>query len=749
MDHTYKANAEPFSTYLATPLKRVAALLCALAALPVHAQDHAYVTTPNSGALVAFDSATLQLAGGTNVGINPSQSIVDYQRNRVYVANTGSDNISVIERPSNALLQTIAVGDQPGTIAITPAGDKLYVGIAGGQVQVVDISLGTVQTTISVGGSSGIAITPDGTRAYVTGGLIYVIDTSTNSVTQSFSPGQELGAEYIVIKPDGSKAYVTANALFGGVVAVVDLSTNTVNKWMSGNGLTGHIAIAPDGSRVYLGDVAHWVDTGYGAGFLPGRTVTVFDASNDSRIGVIDLGAAGNVWNLQNTAAGLAVAADRSAVFVAVPRTNQVIAASTSTHQILNALPISGPRNVATASGGVPLVPYLINAADDAITTPIVGGVVLASVRSNDTLGGVPVTNDNTVLSVEAASAALSLDLTTGAVSVAEGTSIGTYQLTYRLCESQTPSNCDTANVNVSIRQQYVIDAVDDAASGTPGRAVLASVLSNDSLNGAIATRTNVRISLVSASSTGISLDTTTGTVSIATSATAGAYSLVYRICEIASPANCDSATVSVNVTLLPIDAVDDAGSISRLGGTVINNVLANDRFANAAAITTRVSLVQLTSSDLAISLNTSTGAISVAANTAVGSYTLTYRICELARPDNCDDAQANITVSPYTIDAVNDTARGSSKRANTALASVLTNDRFAGAAASTANVQLRQVSLSPANSMIRLDLTDGSVDVLGRTSSGLYLMTYEICERADPSNCDQATVTLDLSGGG
>ena len=98
-------------------------------------------------------------------------------------------------------------------------------------------------------------------------------------------------------------------------------------------------------------------------------------------------------------------------------------------------------------------------------------------------------------------------------------------------------------------------------------------------------------------------------------------------------------------------------------------------------------------------------------------------------------------------VTAVNDFARASSKVASTALASVLTNDRLAGKPATIASVRLSLVSLTPANEKIRLDLTDGSVDVLGKTNSGLYALVYQICEAASPSNCARATVTVDLSG--
>ena len=56
-------------------------------------------------------------------------------------------------------------------------------------------------------------------------------------------------------------------------------------------------------------------------------------------------------------------------------------------------------------------------------------------------------------------------------------------------------------------------------------------------------------------------------------------------------------------------------------------------------------------------------------------------------------------------------------------------------------------MSLTPANNMIRLDLASGSVSVLGKTTSGLYSLVYRICEIGNPANCDQAAVSINLSG--
>jgi len=80
---------------------------------------------------------------------------------------------------------TIPVGAGPFGVAITPDGTRAYVtNDSSNTVSVVDISNNSVFATIPVGGSPiGVAITPDGTRAYVandTSNDVSVIDTSNN-----------------------------------------------------------------------------------------------------------------------------------------------------------------------------------------------------------------------------------------------------------------------------------------------------------------------------------------------------------------------------------------------------------------------------------------------------------------------------------------------------------------------------------------------------------------------------------------
>src|SRR5262249_28257412 len=172
------------------------------------------------------------------------------------------------------------------------------------------------------------------------------------------------------------------------------------------------------------------------------------------------------------------------------------------------------------------------------------------------------------------------------------------------------------------------------------------------------------------------SLNPATGSVAVAPGTPIGSHTLVYQICESASLINCDTATVTINVIPFVIDAVNDSGTSPRTGGIAVANVLANDTFGGAAATLSNVTLTQVASTSAGITLNAN-GLVSVAAGTPAGTHHLTYQICETASPGNCDSADVTITVAPYVISAVNDAARGSSKAANTALASVLTNDRL------------------------------------------------------------------------
>lgn len=370
------------------------------------------------------------------------------------------------------------------------------------------------------------------------------------------------------------------------------------------------------------------------------------------------------------------------------------------------------------------------------------GGVAVANVLANDSLGGTAPTTAQVALSVVTppANPGIVLDLANGAVTVAAGTPAGNYSLRYRACEQAEPANCVEALAIVAVTA-VAIDAINDSAgpvdSGTPS---VVNVLTNDTLAGTPVATGQVSLSVVTASPALIlhadgQVDVVAGTV-------AGSYSATYRICEVLNPANCDQATVTIGVAVIAIDAVDDtapAPVASGTGGQAIANVTANDTLGGAAVSLTQVLLTQVSSTQANVQLNVATGAVTVAPRTPGGTYTLVYRLCERLNVGNCDEATATVTVALPSLDAVDDApAPLPGGNAVQDVVNVLTNDLYDGAPVLPDRVILAPVTAGPLSLQ-----ADGTVDVAAGTPGGTYTLVYTLCDALTPSHCDSATVTV------
>lgn len=148
---------------------------------------------------------------------------------------------------------TIPVGTDPQGIALTPDGTRAYVANrASNTVSVIDTATDTVIQTIPTGVAPVfVASSPDGTRVFVTvntDGLLSVIDTATNTIVADVPVGA--GASAVGVTPDGTRAYVSVQN--ADLVSVVDTATNTVTGTVPVAGGPIGVAVTPDGSRVYV-----------------------------------------------------------------------------------------------------------------------------------------------------------------------------------------------------------------------------------------------------------------------------------------------------------------------------------------------------------------------------------------------------------------------------------------------------------------------------------------------------------------
>lgn len=117
----------------------------------------AYVSR-DSGIVSIIDLTNNTEAGTVFVGTLPVGLAVNAAGSRLYVANSGSDNVSVIDTSiaSPAEIAQIVVGDNPQGVSLNAAGDRLYVvnrgtGAAPGTVSVVNTGTNAVVETLTVG----------------------------------------------------------------------------------------------------------------------------------------------------------------------------------------------------------------------------------------------------------------------------------------------------------------------------------------------------------------------------------------------------------------------------------------------------------------------------------------------------------------------------------------------------------------------------------------------------------------------
>jgi len=181
----------------------------------------------------------------------------------VYVGiNSSNSNLSSINAATNTVVATVPLaGVCPQGLAITPDGTLAYVtGECSNAVSVINTATGTVVATVPVGDDpSGVAITPDGTRAYVANaisGTVSVINTATNTVVATVTTGSPYR---VAITPDGTRVYVT-NGNYPGTVSVIDTATNTVVATVPVGDDPVGIAITPDGTRAYVANYGYYGD---------------------------------------------------------------------------------------------------------------------------------------------------------------------------------------------------------------------------------------------------------------------------------------------------------------------------------------------------------------------------------------------------------------------------------------------------------------------------------------------------------
>jgi YVTN family beta-propeller protein len=236
--------------------------------------DQVAAFTPVSSSTTATGFGAITLFG------LPPGSLPDFvtsssQTNAVYVANFGTNTVSVISLVSSGVINTVPTGVGPVAMAaaITENNTKLYVANEGdssiSSFNAVDMSQNTV-TGFSGTTPVWIVSRQDGQKVFVItqgDGKLWTIDTATDSVSSSFSVGA--GANYVYYEPNSQRLYVTNPAtsllyIFSSSGGAGDTPSLITTISIAGAAVSGNypscaslcpvtVAATPDGTRAYVG----------------------------------------------------------------------------------------------------------------------------------------------------------------------------------------------------------------------------------------------------------------------------------------------------------------------------------------------------------------------------------------------------------------------------------------------------------------------------------------------------------------
>lgn len=236
---------------------------------------HATGTLPSIGTTTPLGNLLLGL-GPTGVG-------ADTTRDLYYVADSGSNVVTVIDGSSMLATDSIPVGSGPVAIAVNDVANRIYVvNAVDSSVSVIDGGSKTVVATIPMpfGGTNGVAVNPATDSVYVTTaeGQVLVIDGATNLVTgPNVMPVES--AEYVAVDPLANRIYAAGQN--SGAVFVFDGSNRSLIAQPVVANPTG-LVVDPQGHRFFVTDERNGVlrafstdgDTAVGStsiGSLPSR----------------------------------------------------------------------------------------------------------------------------------------------------------------------------------------------------------------------------------------------------------------------------------------------------------------------------------------------------------------------------------------------------------------------------------------------------------------------------------------------
>jgi YVTN family beta-propeller protein len=244
-----------------------------------------FVANSGSNTVSVIDFATNAVIATFPVGTSPTGVVVNPAAHRAYVANQFSNTVSVIDTINNAVVDSVTVlVMEPTGLGIDTSINKIFVSnnYFGNSVDYIDVANGNAVGTIQFGAAYGLAVAanPLTHKAYAADwGTVYVIDTVSSTPTgSSIAVGGTTTSWFgVAVNSVTNRVYVTDTSS-AGQIFVINGNTDSLVMAIPTGGINPEgIAVDQTANRAYV------------ANSLSG-TVSVIDTAANTPVTTINVG---------------------------------------------------------------------------------------------------------------------------------------------------------------------------------------------------------------------------------------------------------------------------------------------------------------------------------------------------------------------------------------------------------------------------------------------------------------------------
>jgi YVTN family beta-propeller protein len=213
-----------------------------------------------AGRLLVIDVQSVDIANAVSVdvGSHPAHVVADSGMTRVYLTDSGSNVVQIVDLSQRRVVSEVPTGRYPHGLRLSSDGSTLAVAnLQDDSVSLIDAASARETARIQVGRAPvQVAWAPDGETVYVSlrdEDAVAAVDRRSRRKSGSVPVGD--GPIQLFVTPDGRHVYVANEGTAENpatTVSVIDTSTMQVVRTIpAGRGPHG-VAITRDGTRVYV-----------------------------------------------------------------------------------------------------------------------------------------------------------------------------------------------------------------------------------------------------------------------------------------------------------------------------------------------------------------------------------------------------------------------------------------------------------------------------------------------------------------